>query len=651
MHQRRMKATGLGRVLTSAAALALAGVLALMVVACQPALELSSVIEREVAASAEDSVQPSPAAPSDLAATAISPSEIDLTWVDNSDNEDEFEIQRDSGSGFQGITSVGADSTAFSDSGLDPETEYTYRIRATSSSGASEWTGGVSATTDAPAVKAPTTPSGLTATTQNADQIDLSWSDTSDNEEQFEIQRKEGVGGTYAEVATLSAGTTGYQDTALDSDTTYYYRVRATNSAGSSNWSNEANDTTAQLAAPSGLTASAVSPTQVDLSWTDNSGFESGFDIERDGTVVDTVGADTTSYSDTGLTYGTQYTYRVRAVDAGGTSPWSSEASTTTLAAGDPQSFSAAGITWTMRYVPAKSLPTGTDDSGSATVNADFWLAETEVTYELWYAVREWAENGTGGAPGEGAYTFANPGLEGDDGTIGAGPTGADQEPVTGMNWRDAMLWTNALTEWYNDQTGESLEPVYYSDSGFNTPIRMVTRSTSISDNPGEEDNPYVKSDADGFRLPGVDEWELAARYIEDANADGDIEDSGEYYPGDYASGADARYDASSASQDLDGDGDQDITGDVGWYDDNSGSATHDVGTKDDNALGLYDMSGNVSEWNFDWDPNSVGERVFRGGGWISNANYLQVGSVSSLSPYTTITIYYYGFRPARNAQ
>lgn len=326
-----MRAMGFRRGIASAAALALVGVLALIVVACQPAHGLSSVIEREVAASREESVQTLPAAPSDLAATARSASRIDLSWADNSDNEEEFQIQRDSGSGFQGIASVGADSTAFSDSGLDPVTEYTYRIRATNSSGASEWTGGVSATTDAPPVQAPTAPSGLTATTQNADQIDLSWSDTSDNEEEFEIQRKAGVGGTYAQVATLSAGTTGYQDTGLDSQTTYYYRVRATNSAGSSNWSNEANDTTAQLAAPSGLTASAVSDSQIDLTWSDNSSFESGFEIERDNTVVDTVAADTTSYSDTGLSSGKEYTYRVRAIDPGGGSPWSNSNSATTL--------------------------------------------------------------------------------------------------------------------------------------------------------------------------------------------------------------------------------------------------------------------------------------------------------------------------------
>ena len=319
-------------------------------------------------------------------------------------------------------------------------------------------------------------------------------------------------------------------------------------------------------------------------------------------------------------------------------------------APGTPENFSAAGISWTMRYVPGKTLPTGTDDSGTETVTADFWLAETEVTYELWYEVREWAENGTGGAPGEGQYAFGNPGSEGNDGAIDAAPTGAHQEPVTNINWRDPMAWTNALTEWYNDRAGASLEPVYYSDSGYTTPIRTVTDSTSKSNNPGEEDNPYVKNDADGFRLPGMHEWELAARYIRDANGDGDIGDSGEYYPGDYASGADAQYDASPASQDLDGDGDQNITGAVGWFRDNSGSKTHDVATKDDNALGLHDMSGNVWEWNFDWDPALPGtNRVIRGGGWIYYASDLQVGRVGGLSPSRVYPVI--GFRPARNAQ
>ena len=302
--------------------------------------------------------------------------------------------------------------------------------------------------------------------------------------------------------------------------------------------------------------------------------------------------------------------------------------------------FSAAGVTWTMRYVPGKSTFTENDDAGSATVNLDFLLGETEVTYELRRAVYDWAVNSTGSADGEGAYSFANPGREGHDGSEGAAPTSADQEPVTDVNWRDAMAWTNALTEWYNAQTGSALEPVYYSDSSFSAPIRSVTDSSSISyesgpgANDGSQDDPYVKADADGFRLPGINEWELAARFIEDTNADGDIMDPGEYYPGSYASGADARYDASSAASDVDGDGDQDTSSDVAWYGANSGSTTHPVSTKEANALGFHDMSGNVWEWNFDWISEGI-SRGLRGSSWSHQDFDLPVGYVETFgNPY-----------------
>jgi fibronectin type 3 domain-containing protein len=97
-------------------------------------------------------------------------------------------------------------------------------------------------------------------------------------------------------------------------------------------------------AAPSNLTASAASSSQINLSWSDNSGDEQGFKVERaagaDATAafaqVATVGANATNYSDTGLAAGTAYTYRVRAYNAAGDSPYSNTASATTQAAGTP---------------------------------------------------------------------------------------------------------------------------------------------------------------------------------------------------------------------------------------------------------------------------------------------------------------------------
>jgi hypothetical protein len=79
--------------------------------------------------------------------------------------------------------------------------------------------------------------------------------------------------------------------------------------------------------APSNLTANPVSPTQINLSWTDNSNNETGFSIERcEGQnctnfgEIATVGANVTSYSNTGLTGNTRYRYRVRAFNLSGNS-------------------------------------------------------------------------------------------------------------------------------------------------------------------------------------------------------------------------------------------------------------------------------------------------------------------------------------------
>ncbi len=94
-----------------------------------------------------------------------------------------------------------------------------------------------------PTPTAPEAPSGLVATASGATEIDLSWSDNADDEEQFQLQRAIGNGG-FGTIATLSSNTTGFDDNGLDPATIYRYRVRATNDAGSSAYSNIAEATT-----------------------------------------------------------------------------------------------------------------------------------------------------------------------------------------------------------------------------------------------------------------------------------------------------------------------------------------------------------------------------------------------------------------------
>jgi formylglycine-generating enzyme required for sulfatase activity len=308
---------------------------------------------------------------------------------------------------------------------------------------------------------------------------------------------------------------------------------------------------------------------------------------------------------------------------------------------GEIQTITAAGLSFDMVYVPGDLvIPTRQDDSETEHVAEPTWMMKTETTYELWYAVREWAENS---APSP--YTFARAGSEGKPGSPGLAPTAASDQPAVEISWRDAMIFSNAITEWYNAQTGESLEPVYYVDAAFTTPIRAVTNSTTVTwelgpgPNDGTQDDPYVKTDADGFRLPFMNEWEIAARWKGDLNADGDILDPGEAYPGTYASGATGPYSDAAATH-L-----------VSWGPENSFDTTHEVGQKPANALGLHDMSGNVAEFCFDWSPDLPGERrLARGGSYPSNylVEWLVVADRSRALPYADFESF--GVRLVTNA-
>ncbi|MFZ3136058.1 MAG: fibronectin type III domain-containing protein [Thermodesulfovibrionales bacterium] len=182
-------------------------------------------------------------------------------------------------------------------------------------------------------------PSNLTATAVSSSQINLSWSDNSTNETGFKIERKTGSGGTYSQIAIVSANVTTYSNTGLLSSTTYYYRVRAYNAAGDSGYTNEAYATTTYSYtpnAPSNPIATAISSSQINLSWQDNSNNETGFKIERKTgsggtyTQIAIVSANVTTYSDTGLSSGTTYYYRVRAYNVVGNSNYSDEAYATT---------------------------------------------------------------------------------------------------------------------------------------------------------------------------------------------------------------------------------------------------------------------------------------------------------------------------------
>jgi hypothetical protein len=278
-----------------------------------------------------------PAAPTGLAASAVSPFDIDLSWTDNSANETGFQIERKTviNGSWSLVTTTAADVTYLRNGSLWSGTGYVYRIRAANASGASSYTSEVTVTTPLVQSLAPAAPSGLSGSAPSPFDIDLAWSDNSSSETGFQIERKLAINGMWAHVATREAGSTTYRDSSLWSGTGYIYRVRAVNGYGNSAYTSEVTVTTQLVsgkpAAPSNLNATLASNTSVNLSWTDNSFNENGFAIERrrsggSWAQVGWVAHNVTTYQDTGRSSGVTYVYRVKAFNAKGNSPNSADA-------------------------------------------------------------------------------------------------------------------------------------------------------------------------------------------------------------------------------------------------------------------------------------------------------------------------------------
>lgn len=189
-----------------------------------------------------------------------------------------------------------------------------------------------------PGVAPPAAPANLLAAAASSARVDLTWTDTSAAEDGFSIQRS-ADGSTFTEIATVAPNVTTYADLTVNGDRTYYYRVAGWNAGGLGAYSNTAAATTPAAPlppnAPSDLRAVAVSSSRIDLTWVDNAANESGFQVERsaDGTSfaqIAVVGANVTSYSDTGLRANRTQHYRVRAYNAAGASGYSNQVSAKT---------------------------------------------------------------------------------------------------------------------------------------------------------------------------------------------------------------------------------------------------------------------------------------------------------------------------------
>lgn len=183
--------------------------------------------------------------------------------------------------------------------------------------------------------------------------------------------------------------------------------------------------------------------------------------------------------------------------------------------------------------------------------------------------------------------------------------TSSKKNPVESISWYDSIVFCNELTQKVSG-LGIS-ECVYYRDTSFSA---IYTAADAVSSTV-----PHIKWDAKGFRLPTEAEWEYAAM-------------GGQYHK--YAGT----------------DNETELT-EYAWYKVNSDNMTHEVGTKKANKYGLYDMSGNVWEWCWDWyssstpasgqtDPQGASfgsRRVLRGGGWDFGADSCKRTNRGSYDP------------------
>jgi subtilisin family serine protease len=187
--------------------------------------------------------------PSGLSASAASATRIGLSWTDNATGEDGYKVEKKVGGGsFSQITSLAAGAASFTDTGVADGTTSTYRVRAFNSlpnpPGAVTVEGNSSYSNEASATTPLNPPTGLNATSVTPTSLALGWTDNSQSEQGYRIERKS-PGGDFVQIAEIGPNSPSFAVTGLSESTTYGFRVRAFNAAaGNSAYSNEISVTT-----------------------------------------------------------------------------------------------------------------------------------------------------------------------------------------------------------------------------------------------------------------------------------------------------------------------------------------------------------------------------------------------------------------------
>ncbi len=277
-----------------------------------------------------------PNSPIQLRANVSNVNTVQLTWRDNSLDEEGFKVERTRADNidWQVIAQLASASTAYSDTALAEGTSYQYRV--------CSFIGGSNSVFTAPvtAVTSLYSPINLVAARESETSISLSWQDVSVAELGYQVSRRLGLNPFQNIGSTLSAGTEALVDINLTSDVTYTYRIRAVRDTVSSAWSNEASAHTTLRTPnpPSGLVAEGNFSwiNEARLTWTDNSSGERnerGFVVQKspngsdDWTFVDTIAADVTTAAVTNLSSESTWYFQVSTFNEYGISAFSNVAS------------------------------------------------------------------------------------------------------------------------------------------------------------------------------------------------------------------------------------------------------------------------------------------------------------------------------------